>query len=163
MKIINDENIISFTKNDLPFGWLGNMFGSPIEFNGLTWRTAEALFQSMRFNDPALIALCLHASSPFGLKLKLKQHKHEMIIAPKSHEDVDNMRKVLRLKFSQHPDLSIQLIATGNAILIEDVSARKSGNSKFWGAYLDNGYWIGENMLGKLLMELREELTNSNS
>jgi ribA/ribD-fused uncharacterized protein len=161
MNTINDENIISFTKVDRPYGWLGNMFFSKIEYDGVTWRTAEALFQSMRFNDQALIALCLQAASPYGLKLKLKQHQHEMITAPKSPEDVENMRRVLRLKFSQHPERSLQLIATGESILIEDVSARKSGNSKFWGAYLENGYWIGENMLGKLLMELREKLTNS--
>jgi ribA/ribD-fused uncharacterized protein len=163
MNIINDQKIISFTKVALPYGWLGNMFASPIEFNGLTWRTAEALFQSMRFNDPALIDFCLQAASPFRLKLALKNYQDQMVIAPKSQQDLENMRNVLRLKFSQHPDLSLQLIATGDAILIEDVSARKSGNSKFWGAYVDNGHWIGENMLGKLLMELREELTNSNS
>ena len=27
----------------------------------------------------------------------------------------------------------------------------------FWGAYLDNGVWIGDNMLGKIWMEYRED------
>ena len=160
MRIIIGTNIISFTGVDLPFGWLGNMFASPIEHNGIKWRTPEALFQSLRFSDPSLIKLCLEAKSPFGLKLSLKKLQDRMVIIPKSDQDIQNMRMVLRLKFSQYPELKEQLIATGSAILIEDVTARKSGNSKFWGAYLDNGYWIGENMLGTLLMELRSELLN---
>ena len=46
---------IGFTKVSLPYGWLGNM--SPhgiIDENGVSWRTAEAKFQSMRFDDEAI-------------------------------------------------------------------------------------------------------------
>lgn len=160
MRIIIGTNIISFTGVDLPFGWLGNMYASPIEYDGITWRTPEALFQSLRFSDPSLVKFCLEAKSPFGLKLSLKKLQDRMVIIPKSDQDIQNMRMVLRLKFSQYPELQEQLIATGSAILIEDVTARKSGNSMFWGACRDGSNWIGENMLGTLLMELRNELLN---
>ena len=37
-----------------PNGWMGNMAPYPIPYNGQVWLTSEALFQSMRFNDPLI-------------------------------------------------------------------------------------------------------------
>lgn len=63
---------------------------------------------------------------------------------------VSIMRNVLALKFRQNPDLREKLLATGEAELIEG----NHWKDTFWGVC--NG--VGENWLGKLLMELREEL-----
>ena len=51
MTFQNDPTIIPFTKTGLPNGYLGNMFPSPIEYDGKVWKTAEALFQALRFDD----------------------------------------------------------------------------------------------------------------
>lgn len=158
MPSVNSNLIITFTKTKLPNGYLGNMFPSPIEYDGKIWRTAEALFQAMRFDDDSVREMIRNEKSPFGLKLKVKSITDQMSITPKGEQDIDNMRMVIRLKFGQYPELSEQLRSTGNAVLIEDLNKRKSGNSTFWGAYLSNGQWIGENKLGELLMELRREL-----
>ena len=158
MPSVNSNLIITFTKTKLPYGYLGNMFPSPIEYDGKIWRTAEALFQAMRFDDDSVREMIRNEKSPIGLKLKVKSITDQMSITPKGEQDIDNMRMVIRLKFGQYPELSEQLRSTGNAVLIEDVNKRKSGNSTFWGAYLSNGQWIGENKLGELLMELRREL-----
>ena len=66
---------------------------------------------------------------------------------------VDAMRLVLRLKFQQHPRLASQLRDTGSALLIED-----SPFDRFWGTGRDG---TGQNMLGTLLMELRERLASN--
>jgi ribA/ribD-fused uncharacterized protein len=155
MLAYNSKRIISFTKTKLPNGYLGNMFASPIEYDGKVWRTAEALFQALRFHDDSIREMIRNEKSPFGLKLKVKSITDQMTIAPKSDQDIENMRLVIRLKFDQHPELMEQLLSTGDAIIIEDVTKRKSGNSIFWGAYLSNGHWTGENKLGEMLMELR--------
>lgn len=60
------------------------------------------------------------------------------------------MKDALFYKFSQDKDLRDKLIATGNTELIED----NTWNDRFWGVC--NGEGI--NHLGKLLMELRDEL-----
>ena len=155
MIIKNDPTIISFTKTGLPNGYLGNMFSSPIVYDGKIWKTAEALFQALRFDDDSIREMIRNEKSPIGLKLKVKNISHLMSIAPKGKQDIENMRVVLRLKFGQHPILKEQLLSTGNAVLVEDVTRRKSGNSIFWGAYLSEGQWTGDNKLGELLMELR--------
>jgi predicted NAD-dependent protein-ADP-ribosyltransferase YbiA (DUF1768 family) len=47
--IIEIMDVINFTKNNLPYGWLGNMSQYPIDFGGVIWKTTEALFQGLRF------------------------------------------------------------------------------------------------------------------
>jgi ribA/ribD-fused uncharacterized protein len=65
----------------------------------------------------------------------------------------DRMREVLRAKFTQHEDLRELLLSTGNARLVESATVDNPVN-RLWGEV--NG--IGRNMLGMLLMEIRDEL-----
>lgn len=153
---------ITFTKVKLPFGWLGNMSPHTIAFEGKLWRTAEALFQAMRFDKTTdrEIITAIHASmSPMSAKMIAKRYVDKMIITPRSAEDVLNMMTILRLKAVQHADLKFQLIKTGDAQLIEDVSARPNESGLFWGARrLADGTWSGQNKLGRTWMALRRDL-----
>ena len=65
---------------------------------------------------------------------------------------IDIMRQVLKSKFTQNPELKAKLIATGDAELIEG----NNWNDRFWGVCRG----VGQNHLGKLLMEVRAELVN---
>lgn len=64
------------------------------------------------------------------------------------------MLQALRMKFSQNPEIAKELLATGDAILIENTR-----NDDYWA---DGGDGSGKNKLGLLLMQVREELKNSN-
>ncbi|MHA2066417.1 MAG: NADAR domain-containing protein, partial [Candidatus Thorarchaeota archaeon] len=76
-----------------------------------------------------------------------------------SEEDVENMRVVVRLKIEQHSGLKEDLLATGNDVIIENCTKRgKRGSNLFWGAVLEDGEWLGKNVLGNIWMELREEI-----
>ena len=63
---------------------------------------------------------------------------------------VDIMREAVLTKFIQHTDLQEILIDTGNAPIVEH-----SERDSYWG---DGGDGKGQNVLGKLLMEVRERL-----
>lgn len=149
---------ISFTKTKLPYGWLGNMFAAPITYNGQIWRTSEALFQALRFEDLTIREMIRNDKSPMGAKMMMKKYKTKIVVEPMSMEDIDNMRLCLRLKFDQHSELREKLLKTGDHIIYEDVSTRPGARHKFWGAVLTNDGLEGQNMTGKLLMELREKL-----
>lgn len=152
---------IAFTKVKLPFGWLGNMARFPIVFNEKEWPTSEALFQALRFKDGDEIQEQIRlAKSPMTAKFlaKAKETQKRMVIEPQSEEDVDNMRWVLLKKVSQHPSLKEKLLATGDAVIIEDCTKRQRGSGLFWGAAKTEEGWKGENVLGKLWMELRASL-----
>ena len=62
------------------------------------------------------------------------------------------MHQALRMKFSQNPDIAEELLATGDAIIIEHTR-----NDDYWA---DGGDGSGKNKLGLLLMQVREELKN---
>jgi len=64
----------------------------------------------------------------------------------------------LRLKIEQHPELRETLIESGDAFIVEDCTKRQRGSGLFWGAALIDGSWVGQNWLGKLWMELRQNL-----
>jgi ribA/ribD-fused uncharacterized protein len=152
------EKIITFTKVKLPYGWLGNMSPFPIEYEGKVWRTTEALFQALRFEDETIRELIREQKSPMAAKMMAKKHRDSMKVEPLSDEDYGNMALCLILKLKHHPELIDALLETGDSILVEDVTSRGSrGSNLYWGAMLDeNGNWIGENKLGRSWMYLRE-------
>lgn len=151
--------MIGFTKVALPYGWLGNMSPFPIEYDGKTWRTTEALFQALRFDDAEIKELIREQKSPMAAKMMAKKYKSQMTILPLSTLDLLNMEMCVKLKIEQHPELAKELISTGNLEIIEDVTRRGSaGSNLYWGALNDNGEWVGLNNLGKIWMKLRDQL-----
>ena len=60
------------------------------------------------------------------------------------------MLEAVRAKFSQHEDLKLILLGTGDAKLIEHTE-----NDSYWG---DGGDGSGKNRLGQILMQVRVEL-----
>lgn len=149
---------ISIRKVAEDFGWLGNMSPYPVEHEGKQCRTAEALFQCMRFRDQECIEEIRSQKSPMAAKMIAKKNKDLMVVEPMSEADLDNMRIVLRLKVKQHPILGRRLKETGDEEIIEDCSKRPWGSGLFWGAAFQEGKWRGENWLGWLWMELRENV-----
>jgi predicted NAD-dependent protein-ADP-ribosyltransferase YbiA (DUF1768 family) len=150
---------ITFTKVALPYGWLGNMSPHPIRHLDREWRTSEALFQALRFDDEQIRELIRSQKGPMGAKMAAKGRRDRMVIAPMSEADVENMRVCLRLKLDQHPRLKQKLLDISDARIIEDASARgRSASSLFWGAVRVDGGWEGKNMLGELWMKCCEEL-----
>ena len=66
----------------------------------------------------------------------------------------DVMRKVVLAKVMQHADMREMLLSTGNAVIIEHTT-----NDNYWAD--GGGKGKGENKLGQLLMQVREELRPS--
>jgi hypothetical protein len=65
----------------------------------------------------------------------------------------DRMKGILVAKYTQYDDLKDLLLNTGDARLIESATVDSAVN-RLWGEV--NG--VGQNKLGQLLMEVREEL-----
>lgn len=71
------------------------------------------------------------------------------------------VKRGIRAKFMQNPELLQQLLDTGNALLAEC-----SKNDRQWGigidiadeSRMDTTKWHGQNLLGRILMEIRQEL-----
>jgi len=150
----NRASSVVFLKTDAPFGGLSNMAGGyPLRVNGIRILTSEALYQACRFpHRPEVQTLIIGQKSPMTAKMKSKPYRHD------SRPDWDQvrvkiMRWCLRVKLAQNWRVfSELLLATGERPIVEE-----SRKDDFWGAKAtDDGTLVGMNVLGRLLMELRE-------
>lgn len=148
---------IAFTKVNLPFGWLGNMAPYPVTYEGKRYRTTEALFQCLRFKaHPEVQDEIRECASPMAAKMVAKKNR---ALADTSN-DVENMKLCLHLKLEQHPVLKNWLYWTKDALIVEDATKRKtSSTARTWGAVKNGDSWEGQNLLGKLWMEIRSTTT----
>ncbi len=150
--------MITITTVKAPHGWLGNMSDYAIVYEGKKYKTAEALFQALRFSDLEVREIIRLKASPMQAKWATRGQREKMAVIPRSEQDLQNMRFVLRLKIQQHPGLGATLLRTGEEEIVEDCSNRKRGSGLFWGKALVDGQWEGENWMGELWMELRAEM-----
>ena len=102
--------IIWINKVAEKYGWMGNMAPYPITVEGKIWRTSEALFQGMRFDDEVIKEIIRQEKSPMGAKMKAKKYSDQMVVVPMSDLDVEQMKKCVRIKFDQHPALKKMLL-----------------------------------------------------
>jgi type I restriction enzyme, S subunit len=149
------ESVV-FRKTQETFGGLSNMApGFPLDVAGVQIRTSEALYQACRFpHHPRVQRLIIDERSPMTAKMKSKPCRSQ------SRRDwdairVDVMRWCLRVKLAQNLDsFGELLLATDEKPIVEE-----SRKDPFWGARpQEDGALVGRNVLGRLLMELREEL-----
>lgn len=155
-RIYDRHAVIAFRKTGEAFGGLSNMApGFPIEICGWAIRTSEALYQACRFPDlPEVQELILRETSPMTAKMRSKPYRDKT----RDHWDqirVPIMKWCLRVKLAQNwSTFGELLLETGNRSIVED-----SRKDDFWGAIpRQDGSLCGRNVLGRLLMELREKL-----
>lgn len=155
-RVYEPSDCITFRKTNEMFGGLSNMApGFRVRVNDHLFLTIEALYQACRFpNMPDLQEFIVLQKSPMTMKMKIKPYKNE------SRPDwqkvrVRIMRWCLRVKLSQNlRSFGSLLLATEEKLIVED-----SRNDCFWGAIrTQDKKLVGANVLGRLLMELREEL-----
>ena len=152
------SDCVIFRKTRDEYGDLSNMAaGFPLTINGINVRTPEALYQACKFpNHPKVQKEIIDQYSPIAAKMVSRSYGHLC------REDwlkirVDVMRWVLQLKISIHYEKFSQLLlSTGDKPIVE-----YSRHDDFWGAIQEQGTLTGENMLGQLLMELREQVKNN--
>lgn len=155
------EEVVTFRKTGEEFGGLSNMApGYPICLSNFRIRTSEALYQACRFPHlPEVQHMILNESSPMTAKMRSKPFRDQ------SRPDWDEVRVpimkwCLRVKLANNWSKFASLLkATGERPIVEE-----SRKDAFWGAKVDqDNALIGQNVLGRLLMELREKIKNDPS
>jgi len=141
-----------YRANEKPYGVFSNLFQRAITFEGEVFATAEHAYQAGKARKKQVRDWILGAPTP-GLVAMAAHGLYTWDIVPDwSRIKYDRMRAVLRAKFTQHADLRDVLLSTGDARLVEAGTVVNSVNCT-WGEV--NGK--GKNMLGIMLMELRQE------
>lgn len=116
-----------------------------------TYPTVEHVFQAAKTTDPAIRATIAAAKTPseakrLGRAAPLRDGWLEMRDAV--------MRQALEIRWSREPYRS-RLLATGDEQLVE----RTTWHDQYWGICTCPKHGgVGENMLGRLLVQIRSQL-----
>lgn len=157
-EIVNYDasNSCIFKKTKEKYGGLSNMAsGYPLTIQKFTILTSEALYQACRFpHRPELQNSILNERSPMAAKIITKPYRSDSRADWESIR-VDVMRWCLQLKLAQNLNNFGNLLESTMGMPIIEESHRDS----FWGAIKDkknSNLLTGQNVLGKLLVEIRE-------
>jgi ribA/ribD-fused uncharacterized protein len=140
-----------------------NFYEVDFEMDGVKFKSAEHAFQyakAKKFGDEVHAEKILKAKSAQSAKAfgkKVANFKEPEWTAEK--EEI--MRKIIRAKFRSNPEITKKLLDTGDRLLAE-----ANPRDRYWGIGTsadtekakNPAKWVGENRLGKILMEVREEL-----
>jgi ribA/ribD-fused uncharacterized protein len=153
------ENCVVFYKVNEEWGGLSNMSNDfPLQVNGQPASSTEALYQTCRFpHRPEWQKEILDAPHALQAKMKAKKEGRRREHSRPNWEQVqvDIMRWCLRVKLAQHLQRFGGLLRWSAPRPIVEQSRK----DRFWGAVSEKDEVLrGQNRLGLLLMELREEL-----
>lgn len=154
----HSQSAVVFCKVKEMWGGFSNMSNDfHLVINGIKIRNTEALYQALRYpGDSELQEEIINQNGGYSSKLASKPYRK----TAKNRADweeykVNIMRYVLRVKLAQHFEGFGQLLADSGDKPIVELSRRDD----YWGCKVDRNTEVlhGQNVLGKLLMELREE------
>ncbi|WP_298463988.1 NADAR family protein [uncultured Erythrobacter sp.] len=147
------EEIHFYRASEKPYGAFSNLYRREIEFEGERFPTSEHAYQAGKPRKPAVREWLMNSPSPALLAMAAHGLYYWDVAPGWSKTKFDRMRAVLRAKFEQHEDLKALLLSTGDVRLVESATVDNEVN-RLWGE-VDG---VGRNMLGTMLMELRQQL-----
>ena len=140
---------IEFYSTKSEFGEFSNFAAFPFELDGAIWPTSEHYFQAEKFTDADYREKIRTTKSPM-IAARLGRSRKIPIRADWEAVKDDVMLRAVRAKFTAHRQLRELLLSTGDEEIVE-----KTTNHYYWGCGTDG---TGQNMLGKILVHVREEL-----
>jgi ribA/ribD-fused uncharacterized protein len=137
----------AITRFDGDYHFLSNFYPRIFSYEGVWWPTAEHAYQAMKSVDSYSYETIRQlpsagAAKKYGRKIEIREDWEDVKISV--------MRRIVAAKFRDR-ELATRLWQTGNVVLVE-------GNywgDTFWGVDYKKG---GENVLGKILMEVRSKV-----
>ena len=144
---------IAIRKVKDPWGIFGNFSPTPIIINNVMFKTSELLFQLMKFKDEEPVIAVYNANNPkMTTKHWEKTHRREdwgkMI--------VDAMKYCLTQKYKQSEEFRQELERSKGKYIVEDQTSFPKKTPDTWGVKQQGDDFVGPNLLGRLLMELRD-------
>lgn len=145
------------------WGVFGNFYMANVVVNGVVFDCTERLFHIMKLKPDAEEGIrdMMEVKAGMGMKMHLKHIAKEH---PEWFRDdwpsmiVDAMKCCLQLKYEQCELFRKELERSRGKFIVEDETNRTKGkNADSWGTVLRGEEYVGPNLLGRLLMELRDK------
>lgn len=144
-----DEPVAEYFSRSDTLHKFGTFSQHGFSLEGLEWPSVEHYYQAMKFEDVRYRERIRLADHPRKAR-KLGRNRWQRRRKDWKQVKVTVMTRGVYIKCRTHPDIAEALLATDGKTLIES-----SNYDYFWGCGRDRR---GENMYGKVLMNVREKL-----
>ena len=150
----------AFCKVTEEWGVLGNFAATPLVVDGVPFDCTEKLFQVMKFADMESRKI-VYSVKGQTIKMKAKhQEKVGVIREDWGRIFIDAMKFCLVQKYQQSETFRKELERSKGLFIVEQqVNPRRPAGAYSAKLSDDSKTWAGPNIMGRLLMELRDEGT----
>ena len=158
--------VIGFKQTDLEYACLSNFYHSTFEYAGTHFNAAEQFImyhKVLLFNRFDLAEMIIDQKDPHECKKIARRPFPEFNSALWDKTCITIVKRALTAKFIQNPDMLEVLLSTGDALLFGldthdnkwSIGIEPNGKDEY-----DVSKWKGSNLLGRVMMIVREELRN---
>lgn len=147
------KDCVKIRKVSEEWGVFCNFARTPIKLEGRTFKTSEQLFQLMKFKDEEAVKAVHAANNP---KMTAKHWEKTHRRADWGQMIVDAMKFCLQMKYQQSQDFRDALEQSKGKYIVEDQTTFRKLQPDTWGVKPVGDDFVGPNLLGRLLMELRD-------
>ena len=142
------------------WGVFSNMAANPILLEGIEFKSAEHIYQMMKFNDPVCVmkvwnGITANGKKSHNIKMTAKSYEPEFRRKDWGTMIVDALKFAMQKKYEQNEKFRNELERSKGLFIVEQQpNPRKHADT--WSAKLEGDMWVGSNLTGRLLMELRD-------
>lgn len=143
------------------WGILGNMATAHIVVQGVTFKSCEHLFQMMKFNKPEIVknvwnGITANGKKSNSIKMTAKSYEPAHRREDWGQMIVDALKYAMMQKYEKCEAFRNELNRSKGLYIVEKQPNPNKG-ADTWSAKLEGDNWVGPNLTGRLLMELRDK------
>jgi ribA/ribD-fused uncharacterized protein len=127
------------------------MYLAPFTIDGVVYKSSEHYYQCRKVKNSTDADFIRQATTGYQAKERAHSLSKDTLHQYTNQEKLQIMKIAFFAKFSQNPAIKEKLIQTKDAVLCGDIL-----NDSFWGYQKVTN--TGENWIGKLIMQVRDEL-----
>ena len=152
------DKTAAFCKVAEEWGVLGNFAPTPIVVGGVPFDCTEKLFQVMKFTDLESRKI-IYAQNGQPIKMKAKhQEKVGLVREAWGRIFIDAMKFCLMQKYTQSETFRKELERSKGLFIVEQQANLRRPAGAYSAKLSEDGtIWAGPNIMGRLLMELRDK------
>lgn len=146
------------------WGLFCNFAPTPLVVDGVTFASSEELFQLMKFKEPEVVrriraGITMGGKSSHQIKMTAKSYEKDYRRPDWGQMILDAMKYCLTVKYEQCSEVRDLLKKSVGKYIVENQSSMPKKNPDAWGVKAIGDNFVGPNLLGRLLMELRDNGT----
>ena len=155
------QDCVRITKADSEWGILGNFGKAELNVKGVVFKNSEHLFQVMKFKEKGVVQNVYYGYSFGGNHAEVKKCAKCYETVGFKREDwgamiVDVMKFCLQTKYEQSEEFRNELERSKGKYIVEDQASFSKKTPDTWGVKPKGDCFVGPSVLGRLLMELRD-------